>query len=54
MNNRRGAEMRFEKDEVIKLVLAIFISLLAFCFNERIIPAIILVIVLQMYWGCGE
>jgi hypothetical protein len=43
-----------EVADVIKLVLALFISLLAFCYDERIIPPIILVIVLQMYWGCGE
>jgi hypothetical protein len=36
---------------VIKLVLALFISLLAFWFNERIIPVIILVTVLQIYWS---
>jgi hypothetical protein len=40
-----------EVAEVIKLVLALFISLLAFWFNERIIPVIILVTVLQIYWS---
>jgi hypothetical protein len=40
-----------EVAEVIKLVLALFISLLAFLFNERIIPVIILVTVLQIYWS---
>jgi hypothetical protein len=40
-----------EVAEVIKLVSALFISLLAFWFNERIIPVIILVTVLQIYWS---
>ena len=48
------AEVKFSILDVIKFALALFISLLLFYIDERLVPVVMLVVVLQMYWGAGN